>query len=127
MPLYEYECESCHQRFELIQKYTDPNPDACARCGQGPVRRLLSSPAIQFKGTGWYITDYSNKGKEGGSKSSPALPGSSSEKGGSEKGSSGESGSSSESGTKSDSASKSDSGSASSSGGTTSGSTKASA
>jgi len=58
MPLYEYECEACKQRFEVIQKYSDPTPDICARCGKGPVRRLLSTPAIQFKGSGWYITDY---------------------------------------------------------------------
>ena len=58
MPLYEYECDACHQRFEIIQKFSDPAPEACARCGQGPVRRLQSTPAIQFKGSGWYITDY---------------------------------------------------------------------
>lgn len=58
MPLYEYECEACQQRFEVIQKFSDPAPEACARCGKGPVRRLLSTPAIQFKGSGWYITDY---------------------------------------------------------------------
>ena len=58
MPLYEYECEACKQRFEVIQKYSDPTPETCARCGKGPVRRLQSTPAIQFKGSGWYITDY---------------------------------------------------------------------
>jgi putative FmdB family regulatory protein len=70
MPLYEYQCESCEHRFERIQKFTDPPPDACPKCG-GPVRKLMSSPAIQFKGTGWYITDYAKKsgadaGKTGG-------------------------------------------------------------
>ena len=65
MPLYEYECGACHQRFEVIRKFSDPELDACTRCGRGPVRRLLSSPAIQFKGSGWYITDYSQKGKTG--------------------------------------------------------------
>lgn len=60
MPLYEYQCESCEHRFEKIQKYTDPAPDACPKCG-GAVRKLASSPAIQFKGTGWYITDYAKK------------------------------------------------------------------
>lgn len=63
MPLYEYECGACGQRFEMIQKFSDAPPEACAKCGKGPVSRLLSSPAIQFKGTGWYITDYSQKGK----------------------------------------------------------------
>jgi putative FmdB family regulatory protein len=58
MPLYEYECEACHQRFEVIQKYSDPAPETCARCGKGPVHRQQSTPAIQFKGSGWYITDY---------------------------------------------------------------------
>ena len=63
MPLYEYECEACERRFEIIQKFSDPAPDVCTLCGKGPVRRLMSSPAIQLKGTGWYITDYSQKGK----------------------------------------------------------------
>lgn len=63
MPLYEYECESCTQRFERIQKFSDPPVTDCPSCG-GPVRKLLSSPAIQFKGAGWYITDYARKGGE---------------------------------------------------------------
>jgi len=58
MPLYEYECEACKQRFEVIQKFSDAAPETCARCGKGPVHRQISSPAIQFKGSGWYITDY---------------------------------------------------------------------
>ncbi len=63
MPLYEYECEACGQRFELIRRFSDPEVDVCTLCGKGPVRRLFSSPAIQFKGSGWYITDYARKGK----------------------------------------------------------------
>ena len=63
MPLYEYQCEACQQRFEIIRKFSDPELDVCSLCGKGPVRRLMSSPAIQFKGSGWYITDYSQKGK----------------------------------------------------------------
>ena len=62
MPLYEYECDACGRRFEVIQKFSDPPVETCKECGKGPVRRLLSSPAIQFKGTGWYITDYAKKG-----------------------------------------------------------------
>jgi|SRR5262245_47188550 len=62
MPLYEYECEACGRRFERIQKFSDPLVDVCPHCGKGPVRKLLSSPAIQFKGSGWYITDYAKKG-----------------------------------------------------------------
>lgn len=61
MPLYEYECEVCKKRFERIQKFTDPTPDPCPNCGKGPVRKLFSSPAIQFKGSGFYITDYAKK------------------------------------------------------------------
>jgi putative FmdB family regulatory protein len=63
MPLYEYQCESCNHRFEVIQKFSDPPPDVCPVCGKGPVRQLLSSPAIQFKGSGWYVTDYARKGQ----------------------------------------------------------------
>jgi putative FmdB family regulatory protein len=66
MPLYEYECEQCAQRFERIQKFSDPPVDLCPSCG-GAVRKLLSSPAIQFKGAGWYITDYARKGSGGDS------------------------------------------------------------
>jgi putative FmdB family regulatory protein len=69
MPLYEYECDACGRRFEVIRKFSESELDACTLCGKGPVRRLLSSPAIQFKGTGWYITDYSSKGKAGGESS----------------------------------------------------------
>ena len=76
MPLYEYECEACHHRFERIQKsYSDAPIETCPTCGKGPVRKLISSPAIQFKGSGWYITDYAKKsgtdaGQTGGEKSS---------------------------------------------------------
>ena len=68
MPLYEYQCEKCAHRFEVIQKFSDAPIDVCPKCG-GPVVKLLSSPAIQFKGSGWYITDYSQKGKSGSSDS----------------------------------------------------------
>src|SRR5262245_11941729 len=69
MPLYEYQCEACGKRFELIRKFSDPPLETCTLCGKGPVQRLLSSPAIQFKGSGWYITDYSQKGKSGSTES----------------------------------------------------------
>ena len=62
MPLYEYQCEACGTRFEVIQKFSDPLTDTCKVCGKGTVRRLQASPAIQFKGSGWYITDYAKKG-----------------------------------------------------------------
>jgi len=70
MPLYEYQCEACGRRFEVIRKFSDPPLETCTLCGKGPVQRLLSSPAIQFKGSGWYITDYSQKGKSSESSSS---------------------------------------------------------
>jgi len=60
MPLYEYQCDECGHTFEKIQKFSDPLEDSCPKCG-GPVRKLMSSPAIQFKGSGWYITDYAKK------------------------------------------------------------------
>jgi putative FmdB family regulatory protein len=64
MPLYEYQCGKCGT-FELIRKFSDAPLEACPTCG-GVVEKLLSSPAIQFKGTGWYVTDYA--GKSSGSK-----------------------------------------------------------
>jgi len=81
MPLYEYQCDACGSRFEVIQKYSDPPVDACTSCG-GSVKKLLSSPAIQFKGSGWYITDYARKGSTGAaskSSSSDSTPSSSGE------------------------------------------------
>jgi putative FmdB family regulatory protein len=60
MPLYEYQCESCAKRFERIQKYSDPPVETCPSCGSH-VKKLMSSPAIQFKGSGFYINDYAKK------------------------------------------------------------------
>jgi putative FmdB family regulatory protein len=60
MPLYEYLCDACGHRFERIQKFSDPIADVCPKCG-GVVHKLVSSPAIQFKGSGFYITDYAKK------------------------------------------------------------------
>ena len=68
MPMYEYECAACGHRFERIQKFSDPPVDECPSCGEPKVRKLLSSPAIQFKGSGWYITDYAKKGSVGDAK-----------------------------------------------------------
>lgn len=64
MPIYEYECIPNKHRFEVIQKFNDPPVTHCTVCGE-PVQKLLSSPAIQFKGSGWYITDYARKGQSG--------------------------------------------------------------
>lgn len=67
MPIYEYQCDACGERFEQIQKFADAPVDVCQKCGKGPVQRLLSAPAFQFKGSGWYITDYAKKGGDAGS------------------------------------------------------------
>jgi putative FmdB family regulatory protein len=102
MPLYEYQCESCAHRFELIRKFSDPPLATCPSCG-GPVKKLLSSPAFQFKGTGWYVTDYAKKtassdGASGDSKSGDSKSDNKSgEKSGDSKSSSGAKDSSSDS------------------------------
>jgi putative FmdB family regulatory protein len=72
MPLYEYRCDACGHVFERIQKFSDPPVDVCPNCGERKVQKLLSSPAIQFKGSGWYITDYARKG---GGSDAPAKSG----------------------------------------------------
>src|SRR5713101_7486068 len=76
MALYEYQCNTCSHRFEIIQRFSDPPPASCPKCG-GPVRKLLSSPAFQFKGSGWYVTDYARKAessKAGGEGESEEEP-----------------------------------------------------
>ncbi len=60
MPLYEYQCAKCKDRFEILQRFDDEPLKKCRKCG-GPLAKLVSSPAIQFKGNGWYITDYAKK------------------------------------------------------------------
>ena len=74
--MYEYECDACRRRFEVIRKFSDEPLITCQECG-GHLRKLVSSPAIQFKGSGWYITDYARAGqsdsKSGESKSEPAA------------------------------------------------------
>ena len=77
MPLYEYQCDACSHRFERIQKFSDPPVDTCPSCG-GKVRKLLSSPAIQFKGSGWYITDYAKKSSGDSGQGSASTPSTSS-------------------------------------------------
>jgi putative FmdB family regulatory protein len=74
MPLYEYECEKCGHRFEKIQKFSDKMLKKCPECG-GRIEQMISAPAVQFKGSGWYVTDYANKSQapspsEGGGKDS---------------------------------------------------------
>ncbi|MBL8114937.1 MAG: zinc ribbon domain-containing protein, partial [Acidobacteria bacterium] len=84
MPLYEYACESCGKRTESIQMFSDPPLTTCEECG-GPLKKLLSSPAVQFKGAGWYVNDYAKPkseskkseggegGKDGGKEKSAAA------------------------------------------------------
>ncbi len=78
MPLYEYECDSCGHRFEVIQKFSDALVDTCPSCGKKSVHKLISSPAIQFKGSGWYITDYAKKDSTSATKAGNAKEGSTS-------------------------------------------------
>jgi putative FmdB family regulatory protein len=66
MPLYEYQCKKCGHRFEKIRKFSDPPIKKCPECG-GAVEQLISSPAVQFKGSGWYVTDYAKKSAGGSS------------------------------------------------------------
>ncbi len=68
MPLYEYECKKCHHRFERIVKYSDAPMKKCPDCG-GPVEQTITAPAVQFKGSGWYVTDYAKKSSATGSSS----------------------------------------------------------
>lgn len=67
MPIYEYRCETCHASVEVMQKSTDPAPEACGRCGKGPMEKQLSLSAFSLRGTGWYVTDF-----KGGSTPKPA-------------------------------------------------------
>jgi putative FmdB family regulatory protein len=129
VPLYEYRCTACGHVFEKIQSFSAPDEKECPKCA-GAVERLISAPAIQFKGSGFYLTDY---GKSGGSssKSEGKSDGGSSKSSGSSEGGSSGSGSASSSGTSDSSASsatpKTNTGSSgspgSSSGGSSSGST----
>ena len=72
MPLYEYECDACGERYELIRKFSDPPLEVCPKCSQGPVRKLVSSPAFHLKGSGWYKTDYAPKSSDSEKPAKPA-------------------------------------------------------
>ncbi len=78
MPLYEYQCKKCHSLTERIQKFSDPPLAVCPHCG-GELEQLLSAPAVQFKGSGWYVTDYAKKSSKDGSSGSNGSAASSSE------------------------------------------------
>lgn len=62
MPIYEYKCQSCEQLIEVMQRMSDDPLTTCKNCG-GDLKKQISAPAFQFKGTGWYVTDYADKGK----------------------------------------------------------------
>lgn len=79
MPIYEYLCQKCGHKFEKIQKFSDRLIKKCPECG-GPVEQTITAPAVQFKGTGWYVTDYANKDGRDKSSSGSKESGSPSEK-----------------------------------------------
>ena len=111
MPLYEYQCKQCGHRFEKIQSFSAPEEKECPEC-KGPVERLISAPAIQFKGAGWYVNDYAGRGK---------APSASKSDGSSKDGVAKDAGKSE--GAKSESSGKSDSGAAPSNSGSSAAST----
>lgn len=69
MPIYEYQCKKCSHRFERIQKFSDPHVSKCPKCG-AKVEQVITAPAVQFKGSGWYVTDYAKKSSPPASESS---------------------------------------------------------
>jgi len=79
VPIYEYLCQKCGHKFEKIQKFSDRLIKKCPECG-GPVEQTITAPAVQFKGTGWYVTDYANKDGRDKSSSGSKESGSSPEK-----------------------------------------------
>jgi putative FmdB family regulatory protein len=83
MPIYEYQCQQCGTRSEALQKTADAPLTTCAACG-GELKRLISSPAVQFKGSGWYVTDYARR--SGGADKAGPKPEGKSDVGGESKG-----------------------------------------
>lgn len=104
MPLYEYKCDKCGERFETLQRFSDEPIKVHEKCG-GPVQRLISTSALQFKGSGWYINDYAKSGSSGNGsgKAGDSKSGESTAKGESKSSDSGSSGEGSKSESKSDS------------------------
>lgn len=74
MPIYEYRCEDCGELTEMLQRFDDPPLETCPECG-GSVKKLISAPAFQFKGSGWYVTDYARSSADGDAKSAPDRDG----------------------------------------------------
>ncbi len=83
MPLYEYLCKKCGHRFEEIKKFSDKQPKKCPECG-GVIEQLISAPTVQFKGSGWYVTDYAKKGSGSSASSSQSSGSSEGDSGGSD-------------------------------------------
>jgi putative FmdB family regulatory protein len=79
VPLYEYQCQKCKHKFEKIQKFSDRPIRKCPQCG-GPVEKIQHAPAVQFKGTGWYVTDYGGRGGDKSKSDAGAEKGSSDKK-----------------------------------------------
>jgi putative FmdB family regulatory protein len=94
MPLYEYQCSACAHRFERIVKFSDAPLKTCPQCGKQTVEQLISAPAVQFKGSGWYVTDYARKGSAPDASSSTKSEGGSDSVSASKESSSGNAGSS---------------------------------
>ena len=72
MPIYEYECTNCHHQFDLLQKISDAPMKTCPDCSKDTVVRLVSAAGFQLKGTGWYATDFKNKGQKSASETTAA-------------------------------------------------------
>ena len=91
MPLYEYKCAACGHRFERIVKFSDPPLKICPQCAKETVEQMIHAPAVQFKGSGWYVSDYARKGKTGAASSTGSEGGetaSASKEGGAKEGAS---------------------------------------
>ncbi len=73
MPLYEYQCQACGRTEEVMQSFSDPPLSTCEACG-GALKKLLSPPAVQFKGSGWYVSDYARKTAPSEKKGAEASP-----------------------------------------------------
>ena len=74
MPVYEYECGSCGKRFDVTQKFSDPELTECTLCHAANVRKVLSTPAFVLKGSGWYVTDYASADRKKGSEAESSKP-----------------------------------------------------
>lgn len=74
MPIYEYECQSCHQVFERLQSVSQPDPEGCDLCGQGPVKKMISLSGFVLKGSGFYTTDYPSAARKTGTRAETAAP-----------------------------------------------------